>query len=101
MKNGALVTSGASAQAVAVAAVGEAEQPALVKEVYKRAAIVKPRYLPGLAKDMLVEGMESLLLTNITKTDDSLRGLAFQRGIVVKGYLGSRQLPVKRLFLVR
>ena len=87
-KRRVLATSGASAQAVAVAAVGEAKQPALIKEVYQRADIVKPRYLPGLAKDTLVEGMESLLLANITKTEDSLRQLAFQRGIALKDYLG-------------
>ena len=98
-KRRVLLTSDASAQAAAVAAVGDAERPALLKEVYKRADIVKPRNLLGLAKDMSVEDMESLLLTNIAVTEDSMRELALQRGMAVKDYLGSRQLPVERLFL--
>jgi hypothetical protein len=65
----------------------------------KRADIVKLRNLVGLAKDMPVEEMESLVLTNITVTKDTMRELALQRGIAVKDYLGARQLPVKRLFL--
>ena len=98
-KRRALITSGGSAQAVAVVAVGVAERPALVKEVYQRADIVKSRNLLGLARDLPVEDMESLLLTNIAVTEDSMRELALQRGIAVKDYLGSRQLPVERLFL--
>ena len=98
-KRRVLVTRGASAQAAAVVAVGEAERSALLKEVYQRANITKPRNLLGLAKDIPVEEMEALLLANIAVTEDSMRELALQRGIAVKDYLGSRQLPVERLFL--
>ena len=45
-----------------------------------------------------MEDMESLLLANIAVTEDTMRELALQRGIAVKDYLGSRQLPVERLF---
>ena len=95
-----LVTSGASAvSAAAVVAVGETERPGLIKAVYKRADIVKPRNLLGLARDIPGDDMEALLLTNIAVTEDNMRELALQRGIAVKDYLGSRQLPVERLFL--
>ena len=98
-KRRALATSGAAADAAAPVVVSEAELPALLKEVYKRADITKPRNLVGLAKDLPVEEMEALLLANIPVTEDTMRELALQRGIAVKDYLGSRQLPVERLFL--
>ncbi len=43
--------------------------------------------------------MEALLLANIPVTEDAMRELALQRGVAVKDYLASRQLPVERLFL--
>ncbi len=98
-KRRALVTGGGSTQADAMVVVEESERSALLKQVYKRADIVKPRNLVGLAKDIPVEDMESLLLSNITVTEDTMRELALQRGIAVKDYLGARQLPVERLFL--
>ena len=98
-KRRTLATSGAAADAAAPITVSEAEVPALLKEVYKRADITKPRNLVGLAKDIPVEEMEALLLANIPVTEDTIRELALQRGIAVKDYLGSRQLPVERLFL--
>jgi uncharacterized protein involved in outer membrane biogenesis len=75
------------------------ERPGLLKEVYKRADIVKPRNLVGLAKDIPVEDMESLLLYNIQVTGETMQELALQRGIAVKDYPGARQLSVERLFL--
>ena len=98
-KRRTLATSGAAADAAAPITVSEAEVPALLKEVYKRADITKPRNLVGLAKAIPVEEMEALLLANIPVTEDTIRELALQRGIAVKDYLGSRQLPVERLFL--
>ncbi|MBX9612485.1 MAG: DUF748 domain-containing protein [Burkholderiales bacterium] len=76
-----------------------AEYPALLKEVYRRADMPKPRNLIGLAKDLPGPEMEALLLASIPVTDDAMRELALQRGVAVKDYLASRQLPVERLFL--
>ncbi len=90
---------GAGQNATAVAAVSDAEAPALLKEVYKRADIPKPRNLIGIAKDIPPAEMEALLLASINVTEDVMRELAVQRGVVVKDYLASKQLPVERLFL--
>lgn len=83
----------------AVVTVSADEYPALLKEVYKRADIPKPRNLIGLAKDLPVPEMEKLLMASITVNDDAMRELAVQRGVAVKDYLASRELPPARLFL--
>ena len=80
-------------------AVTDAEYPDLLKAVYRRADITKPRNLVGLTKDISVVEMESLLMTSMGVTEDDLRALALQRGVAVKDYLAARQLPAERLFL--
>jgi hypothetical protein len=46
------------------------EYPALLKEVYRRADMPKPRNLVGMAKDLPRAEMEALLLANIRVTED-------------------------------
>ncbi|MFZ2328001.1 MAG: DUF748 domain-containing protein, partial [Rhodoferax sp.] len=77
----------------------DAEYPTLLKEVYRRADITKPRNIVGLAKDIPQAEMEALLLASITVNEDAVRALALQRGVAVKDYLASRKLPAERLFL--
>lgn len=79
--------------------VSSADYPALLKEVYKRADMPKPRNLIGLTKDQPVAEMEKLLLADIKVSDDAMHELAVQRGMAVKEYLASRDLPSDRLFL--
>ncbi len=79
--------------------VGAAEYPALLKEVYRRADIPKPRNLVGMAKDIPQTEMEALLLASIPVSSDAIRELAVARGVVVKDYLASRQLAEERMFL--
>jgi hypothetical protein len=83
----------------AAVSISPAEYPALLKEVYKRADMPKPRNLIGLAKDLPVPEMEKLLLADIQVNDSAMRELAVQRGVAVKDYLASRDLPPERLFL--
>ncbi|UUZ67692.1 DUF748 domain-containing protein [Polaromonas sp. P2-4] len=83
----------------AAVSISPAEYPALLKEVYKRADMPKPRNLIGLAKDLPVPEMEKLLLTDIKVNDDAMRELAVQRGVAVKDYLAARNFPPDRLFL--
>jgi hypothetical protein len=83
----------------AAVSISPAEYPALLKEVYKRADMPKPRNLIGLAKDLPVPEMEKLLLADIQVNDSAVRELAVQRGVAVKDYLASRDLPPERLFL--
>ena len=79
--------------------VSAAEYPALLREVYKRSDMPKPRNVIGLAKDLPVDEMEKLLLADIKATDDAMRELAVQRGVAVKDYLLSKNMPAERLFL--
>lgn len=82
-----------------VGAVTEAEQPVLLKAVYQRADLPKPRNLLGLARDLPGPEMEALLLASVPVTDDLLQALAVERGVVVRDYLLGRSVPVNRLFL--
>ena len=83
----------------AVAGVAEAEYPVLLKEVYKRSDITKPRNLVGLAKDLPQGEMEALLLANMGVNDDAMRELALNRGVAVRDYLAAQKVESERLFL--
>ena len=85
--------------ATAVVSISPAEYPLLLKEVYKRADMSKPRNLVGLAKDLPVPEMEALLLADVKVSGDAMRELAVQRGVAVKDYLAGKNLPPERLFL--
>ena len=100
-KRRSVVTGGATSggTATAVVTVSPAEYPALLKEVYKRADISKPRSLIGLAKDLSADEMEKLLLADIKVNDDTMQALALQRGVAVKEYLAVKDFPLDRLFL--
>jgi len=75
------------------------EYPALLKAVYGRADFAKPRNLIGLRKDLPVAEMENLLLAAISASPQALQELAAKRGLAVKDYLVSRDLPSSRLFV--
>jgi uncharacterized protein involved in outer membrane biogenesis len=71
----------------------------LLRQVYLRSEITKPRDLDGKAKVLPPAEMEALLLANIPVDDEAMRELALQRGVAVKDYLVGLKLPVERLFL--
>jgi uncharacterized protein involved in outer membrane biogenesis len=75
------------------------EYPDLLKAVYKRADIPKPRNALGFAKDIPVKEMEALLLAAEPVGADAMRELAVARGVAVKDYLATRDLPESRMFL--
>ncbi|RKR68568.1 uncharacterized protein involved in outer membrane biogenesis [Acidovorax sp. 94] len=81
------------------APVSAAEYPALLKEVYRRADIPKPRNLVGLTKELTVPEMEALLLANQPATEAMAAELATQRGQAIRAYLVAQKLPVERLFV--
>ena len=83
----------------AVAAPTAQESPALLKEVYRRSNIKKPRNLIGLAKDLSPTEMQTLLLDSIPVDEDSVRSLALSRSLAVREYLTAHQVPSERLFL--
>jgi hypothetical protein len=82
-----------------VSSVTAQEYPVLLKEVYKRADMVKPRNVVGLTKDLPVAEMEALLLANITVNDDAMRELALNRGVAVRDYLAAQNIAGQRLYL--
>lgn len=83
----------------AVSTFSDAEYPVLLREVYKRADISKPRNLVGFAKDLPVGEMEALLLANISVNEDAMRELAINRGVAVRDYLAGKKFDAERLFL--
>ncbi|MBC7436952.1 MAG: DUF748 domain-containing protein [Bdellovibrionales bacterium] len=89
----------AGASATADVSVSDADYPALLREVYRRADMKKPRNVIGLAKDVPQGEMEALLLDSLVVTDEAMRDLAVQRGVAVRDYLATKQLPPERLFL--
>jgi hypothetical protein len=73
--------------------------PALLKDVYQRADMPKPRNVIGLAKGLPEAEMEKLLLADIPVSEDAMRALAQQRGVAVKDYLAAKRLPPEQLVL--
>ncbi|RYF84267.1 MAG: DUF748 domain-containing protein [Comamonadaceae bacterium] len=83
-----------------VAPMTDAEYPALVEAVYKRADLAaKPRNMVGLARELPLPEMEALLLTSIPVDAQAIRELAVARGAAVRDYLLEKQLASERLFL--
>jgi hypothetical protein len=98
----AAAASGAASGTPAAAAAPEitgAEYEVLLKKVYRRADIKKPRNAIGLAKDLPVPEMERLLMDSIPVGENQMRQLAQARATAVRDYLASRQLPSDRLFV--
>lgn len=85
--------------AAAVSSFDASEASVLLKEVYKRADITKPRNVLGLVKEIAESDMETLLLTNIHLDAEAMYELAQERSAVVKDYLLAQQLSEDRLFL--
>jgi len=85
--------------AAAITSVTDDESPALLKSVYRRAEINKPRNILGMAKELEPREMERLLLASLPVDADAIRALALERGVVVKDYLVAHQFPAERLFL--
>ena len=87
------------ADAAAAITVGAEEYPALLKEVYRRADIVKPKNVLGLAQNLPPAEMEQLILANMVVADDAMQQLAVRRGVVVRDYLATKDVATSRLFL--
>jgi Domain of Unknown Function (DUF748) len=77
----------------------DAEYPVLLKELYQRTDMPKPRNLVGLTKDIPAPEMVNLLLANLPATPEAMRQLAAQRGFAVRDYLVTKALPIERLVL--
>ena len=94
-----MAAPGGTSGAVPEAPIRAEEYPALLKEVYRRADIPKPRNLVGLAKDLPESEMQALLLASIAVPDTAMHDLALARAVAVRDYLLQRRMPPERLFL--
>jgi len=75
------------------------ERATLLREVYKRADIPKPRNLLGMVKELPLSDIESLLLANLPASDQGIRQLAQQRAVAVRDTLLGLNVPADQLFL--
>lgn len=91
--------AGTAAADLASVQVAPGEYPALLKEVYRRADITKPRNMIGMARELPQEQMESLLMASIAVTPEAMRELALARSVAVRDFLAAQSVPAERLFL--
>ena len=77
------------------------ERTTYLTRAYKEAKFPKPRNMIGLQKDLPVEEMEKLMLTNLPATDDDIKALAGRRAEVVQAWLVEQgKVPPERVFLL-
>lgn len=81
--------------------IAPAEVKTYLTRAYKEARFPKPRNVIGLQKDLPVEEMEKLMLTNLPATDDDIKALAESRAEAVQGWLVEQgKVPPERVFLL-
>jgi hypothetical protein len=93
------IAASAAKDVTAVSAVSAEEALALLKEVYRRSSVKKPRNLVGLAKEQSTAEMEALLLQAINVDEDTVSALALHRSLAVREYLTAQKVPSDRLFM--
>jgi hypothetical protein len=77
-----LVEHGEAPASVDAVVIDEAEYPVYLKKAYRKERFKKPRNFLGIARDIPVPEMESLMLANLSVTPDDLRQLALDRATV-------------------
>ncbi len=89
---------GSSLDAVVIA---PEEYKTYLTRAYREARFPKPRNVIGMQKDLPVEEMEKLMLTNLPARDEDVRLLARQRAEYVQSWLTDKgKVPLERLFLL-
>ena len=77
------------------------EYKTYLTRAYRDAKFPKPRNVVGMQKDLPVEEMEKLMLTNLPARDEDVRLLARQRAEYVQSWLTDKgKVPLERLFLL-
>ncbi|MCV2348470.1 DUF748 domain-containing protein [Paucibacter sp. Y2R2-4] len=78
----------------------DAEKARLLKVVYESSKLpTKPRNFLGMAKDIPAAEMRRLLLDSFEVSEERVRQLALERGVVLRDALIAKGLPNGRLFL--
>jgi len=81
--------------------VDASEYPVYLQRAYKEAKFPKPRNLIGMQKDLPVEEMEKLMMTNLPASDEDVQQLALRRAENVQSWLVDQgKVPPERVFLV-
>jgi uncharacterized protein involved in outer membrane biogenesis len=79
----------------------DSEYATYLKRSWQQARFPKPRNLIGLPKDLPLQEMEKLMLTNQSVTEDELRALATARAQAAQNWLVEQgQVPPGRIFLL-
>lgn len=77
------------------------EYKTYLTRAYKEGKFPKPRNLIGMQKELPVEEMEKLMLTNVSVTDEDIRQLAKRRAENVQSWLINQgKVPSERIFLL-
>ena len=77
------------------------EYKTYLTRAYRAAKFPKPRNVVGMQKELPVEEMEKLMLTNLPASDEDVRQLARQRAEYVQSWLvDNGKVPLERLFLL-
>jgi hypothetical protein len=96
-----LVRQGTAPKSVDDVQVDKTEYERYLRAAYSDESFPKPRNVIGIAKDLPVPEMESLMLKNAQATDDDLRNLANRRAQVVQErLLATGQVTADRLSIV-
>ena len=96
-----LVRQGTAPKSVDDVQVDKAEYERYLKAAYGDESFPKPRNIIGLAQDLPVSEMESLMLKNAQATDDDLRELGNRRAQAVQNrLLATGQVTADRLSIV-
>lgn len=78
-----------------------AEYPLYLTRAYKEAKFPKPRNMVGLQKELPLEEMEKLMLTNLPASDEDMKALAARRAEAVQAWLiDNGKVPGERIFLL-
>ena len=97
----ALARKGTAPAALDLATWTPEEYPALLKAAYRAESFPKPRTALGIARDLPVEEMETLILANVPAGEDELRLLGKRRAQAAQDYLtATRGIAAERVFLV-
>lgn len=92
---------GGEGTSVDAVTVDPAEYPVYLQRAYKETKFPKPRNLIGMQKDLPVEEMEKLMLTNLPATDEDVQQLALRRAENVQSWLIEEgKVPQERIFLI-
>jgi hypothetical protein len=75
------------------------EYATYLKAVYKKEKFPKPRNVIGLVKDLPLDEMKKLIITNTVIGDPELQTLARERVVVISNYLVNKgTVPAERIF---